>query len=202
MHSLLPRIGNFDAVYKENFKALYSIYGGIRINWIGMTFDEILKVNDCSRPHLFYNEYIMRLLLDCGIEPPKSSISKPKVINKATITRMKLPAPYFNIMPFEQWKEQGHKKASSRLSRPKPEEVKLLRSSSSTKESLETSARNQFLLEARLKRMDTKMDKLFNKLKSFFISIWEAISCGASSSSMQALDPGKRPAPPTFAWTS
>ena len=49
--------------------------------------------------------------------------------------------------------------------------------------------------------MNTKMDKRFNKLKSFFGSIWEAISC-ASSSSMQAQDPGNRPAPLSFNWTS
>ena len=202
MRSLLPRVGNFDAVYKENFKALYAIYGDVRINWISMIFDEILAVNNSNRPHLFYNEYIMRLLLDCGVEPPKTStISRPKVINNATIKRMKLPPPCLNIMPYEQWTRPRHSVESSQQPRSRPEEVKMIRSSSTTKESLRTISRNQFLLEARLKRMDSKIDRRFNKLKSFFGSIWEAISC-ASSTSMHAQDPSNRPAPPSFNWTS
>jgi len=48
MLSLFPRLGNYDAVYKENFKALYAIYGDIQINWVHMIFDEILKVNNSN----------------------------------------------------------------------------------------------------------------------------------------------------------
>ena len=55
------------------------------------------------------------------------------------------------------------------------------------------------MLESRLKRMDTKIDKRFNKVKSFFGILWDAISC---STSISAQDPGKRPAPPAFNWSS
>ena len=57
------------------------------------------------------------------------------------------------------------------------------------------------MLESRLKRMDSKIDKRFNKVKSFFGMLWNAISC-STSTSVQAQDPGKRPAAPVFTWTS
>jgi len=143
----------------------------------------------------------MRILLACGVKTPSAATSKPKVIDSITIKRMKLPPPYFNIIPFEQWKERDPLEEKPTSSRPRSEDVKLLKSKSSTKESLETIARNQFLLESRLKRMDTKIDKRFNKIKSFFGTLWEVLSCTASTST-QAQDPGKRPAPPTFTWSS
>ena len=54
-------------------------------------------------------------------------------------------------MPFEEWQQRGPRKQRATSSRPRSDEVKLLKSKSSTKESLETIARNQFLLESRLK---------------------------------------------------
>ena len=56
-------------------------------------------------------------------------------------------------------------------------------------------------LDNKIDRLDSKLDKRFNKLKSFFGTIWEAISC-ASTSATLAQDPGKRPMPPTFTWSS
>ena len=125
---------------------------------------------------------------------------------------MKLPIPYLNIIPFEQYVEQGPppppQTSTSQVPTHRPEDVVIPPPTSSTKDTLEQIARNQFLLEARLKRtdnkldrLDSKLDKRFNKLKSFFGTIWEAISC-ASTSAPLAQDPGKRPMPPTFTWSS
>ena len=125
---------------------------------------------------------------------------------------MKLPIPYLNIIPFEQYVKQGPppppQTSTSQVPTHRPEDVVIPPPTSSTKDTLEQIARNQFLLEARLKRtdnkidrLDSKLDKRFNKLKSFFGTIWEAISC-ASTSAPLAQDPGKRPMPPTFTLSS
>ena len=74
-------------------------------------------------------------------------------------------------MSFEEWKQRAESRPQqSQTQAPpppptRPDEVRLPSSTQSQREAIDQLARNQLLIDARLKRQDSKVDKKFNKIK-------------------------------------
>ena len=89
--SIVPRGGSYHLVYPENFKALYAICGNVRVNWAQLLMDEFLSFNQGKMLHIYYGEYIMRLINDLVVHAPESETTKVHHFDSRTIKLMKLP---------------------------------------------------------------------------------------------------------------
>ena len=205
MRSIHPGSGSYEQIYPENFQSLYAIWGGIQVNWTRLILNEFLTIHNRPMHMLYYGEYIMRLLLDVEIRVPDSDYSTPGMINIRTISLMQLPPrpPFFESL--EEW----HAKKSQRQSQgpiireaqgpvirehEPNDEMRIPSSDLSMRQSLDILSKNKLILNSNLKKVDKKLDKV----KGFFSTLWNAISCSSSS---ETYAPGKRLAP-RFTWST
>ena len=207
MKSLVPRGGSYHLVYPENFKALYAICRRIRVNWAQLLMDEFLSFNQGKMLHIYYGEYIMRLINSFVINAPESETSKVHSFDSRTIKQMKLPNAPPRFIRFDQWRATPREQLRRSYSTPQPSThatERLTRQSSiqrptpgiSTEAAIDILAQNQIALDARLRKIDGR----FKKIKGFFVNLWDAFSC-TSEAGASYVAPGKRPAP-NFSWST
>ena len=44
MKTVAPRTESYELIYEHNFKALYAIFGNIKVNWLWFILDEFLSI--------------------------------------------------------------------------------------------------------------------------------------------------------------
>jgi len=117
MKSIVPRAGSYHMVYPENFKALYAIYGNIRVNWAQLQMDEFLSFNQGKMQHIYYAQYIMRLISSVVPNAPESITSRVHMFDSRTIKLMKLSDAPPQFQTYRQWlntpREQLRQSAST-----------------------------------------------------------------------------------------
>ena len=143
----------------------------------------------------------MQLLMNLQVPVPEFDASTVKTLNSRTISLMKLPPRPLTIMSFQDWQSRPRQQTATPQQRR--DEIRTTTPSQSTRESIDLIARNQVILDSRIKNLDKKIDRKFDKIKSFFGILWDAISCSSSSTTAEPShrDPGKRPTP-HFTWSS
>ena len=207
MKSIVPRGGSYHLVYPENFKALYAICGSIQVNWTQLLMDEFLTFNQGKMQHIYYAQYIMRLINRVVTHGPESVTSKVHMFDSRTIKLMKLPDAPPQFITFRQWIDTPREQLRRSSSTPHPSShttERLSRQHSiqrpspgmQTEAAIDLIARNQLALDARLRKIDGR----FKKIKGFFANLWDALSC-TSEAGASFVTPGKRPAP-NFSWST
>ena len=201
MRTITPRTGSYEIVYPINYRALYAIFGNIKVNWVQLILDEFLSFHNGKMRTIYFGEYIMRLLLNVDTPLPDSENTMVHQINHRTISLMQLPTRPPRFISLAEWEARRQEQQQQ----PPPpqheehfeqeDEIRLVDPTYSTNQSLGILSRNQQILDNRLKKVDNKLDKI----KGFFNKLWDAISC--SSTTTASTSRGKRPAP-TFTWTS
>lgn len=202
MHTILPHIGSYELVYPNNYKALYAIWGEVEVNWPKLILDEFLTFNQGRINIIYFGEYIMWLLMNLQVPISEFDTSVPKTLNSRTISLMKLPPRPLTIISFQEWKSRPRQETSTQQQHQSRDDIRMPTPSQSTRESIDLIVRNQVILDSRIKNLDKKIDKKFDKIKSFFGILWDAISCSSSTATETSQsDPGKRPAP-HFTWST
>ena len=89
--TLFPRQGSHEVVYDEEEKALYAMFGQIKINWAKYIYDEFQCYFQIKKQALVYGSFITRILNALNIEhyiPDRSSI---KIAEERFFSLMHLP---------------------------------------------------------------------------------------------------------------
>lgn len=68
IHSIMPRKGSYDELYKSNYQILRAIYGNEQINWAKFILNEIKYFDKKKSKFLFYGAYLTKIFQQVGID--------------------------------------------------------------------------------------------------------------------------------------
>ena len=110
--TLFPRQGSHEVVYDEEEKALYAMFGRIKINWAQYIYDELRCYFQIKKQALVYGPFITRILNALNIEHYVTDRSSIKIAEERFFSLMHLPKELPRYLSYQQ--HQRHMSAQER----------------------------------------------------------------------------------------
>lgn len=106
-HTINPRNGSYEKIYRHDFQLLYAIWGQHSVNWAKIILYEFQTFNQGRMKTIHYGSYIMRISRHFKIVFPDSDYPTVGSLNIKTLSLMGLPKQYqsHTIITFEHWLE-------------------------------------------------------------------------------------------------